>query len=1005
MTTLIIKHKLALAIAVLFLAFMGLARLSHLPVTLYPAVDKPSVRGRVYFKVDVAEFKNLWGTKIEKSLLAIEGVERVTSEYTPGLVTYFVNFDWEIRNDTALREVQSILSNYSAQLPRDLKPIQVGLYNPGTECYLVVKAPHASGLSLSEYLQSTLGPKLNEIPGVSRYWISAVDQEDVVIAIDPLLLAQYQLTMTDLVDTLNFRLYDKVIGVHQKGPRQQVYVKLENGAQTLTDIQNIVLRQSRSDIVRLADVATVSYQTQKITRELLLDGEPAVAVALWPHPDANLYTVANGFFDTVSTQLPAEFEIVVLNNPADFIRQALRKVGASVILAMLASSLLVLIFLRSVSRTLLIFSVLPLSVCGSVLVMEASGISINLLSVGAMSITAGMVIDSAIVVMDRLAESRSGEQAIGNAMTVAPAILASVITTIAVFVPLAFTEPMAATLLRDIAWVVTSLMLFSLVVSLVLIPVIWSGVKVFHLSAEAMNETSSGWGIRWYRQSLLGLIRSPVAQGLSMLLVAAVVVLSVWMVERTRVEIVAEPLPEIIDVGVHFRNPGLDAEARRQLAETVRVELAERYRDKLEVIYSDIREDIAYLSLHLKTYRSAPQLMIELNRTLEDTDDYRLTVDPWVTSSLKIPDPADLQVLVSGDTEQERRENLADIQRLLKAAAGIRKIRTNPSDQQIETNLVSVDRRMLNSLVPTQEIDTVVNDIALYGGAYTERKLLAQTDLDDRSRQIYYQVSHEEFSRLEDLPYIRNGELFHLGDLFNVEQTTDWKTFYHRNGIPLYEASVWLEHNSPAAVEQVKQILRTGLTEAQADKISFGNTREEVDAGLRSLMAAFALSLALTLLILAFMFSNFAQALIVALSIPAAVAGALITLYLFNSTLSLNSLIGMVMLCGMAVNNGILFVDAYRTISHPAASSLDERIADSGARRLRAIAITTLSSVVGLMPIVAGLGAGGKILQPLGISLAGGLLVSVLFSLYIIPLLIYRFAAKAPRAVEYAYDA
>lgn len=111
------------------------------------------------------------------------------------------------------------------------------------------------------------------------------------------------------------------------------------------------------------------------------------------------------------------------------------------------------------------------------------------------------------------------------------------------------------------------------------------------------------------------------------------------------------------------------------------------------------------------------------------------------------------------------------------------------------------------------------------------------------------------------------------------------------------------------------------------------------------------------------------------------------------------------MLCGMAVNNGILFVDAYRTISHPAASSLDERIADSGARRLRAIAITTLSSVVGLMPIVAGLGAGGKILQPLGISLAGGLLVSVLFSLYIIPLLIYRFAAKAPRAVEYAYDA
>jgi len=550
-------------------------------------------------------------------------------------------------------------------------------------------------------------------------------------------------------------------------------------------------------------------------------------------------------------------------------------------------------------------------------------------------------------------------------------------------------------LLSDIALVVVAIMVFSLFITLIFIPTLFSFVTPNACPKPASKFNPVEFMIQTISDSYCFLLKGLLSYRPLQLLFAALVVALFWLstdyFPHIKRELIAQPQASIIDVIVTFKKDGLEIEDRINLVEQIRSQVLAAYEVDIKFAYSDIRKQTGYISLHLKDYRVFERVYRGLQAQLINTDEVDLEVEPWITSALAVPNYPDLRLLVTGETEEKRRSQLDELNILLKDKKQVSKIKITPKPQLVQKFELSYKEQILAQLFSEQNIDTIKQQISEYAGMAIEEKYLSEFELHGKKSKLYAQLGNvtlQDAVDIGNLPFFINNRIYHLRDVIDIQSRENWKVYYSRNSAPIYMAEIWLKGEAHTEKDDVLAPLYLYYESSGEIPFILGEPKQEVNEGIESLLKAVFLAFVLVFLVVLFLFSRFYLAVIICTAIPFGIAGAIIALYLFNSTLSLNSLLGMIMLCGISVNNSIIFVDLYQRIKEQH-SSVVSALVQAGRQRFRAIMVTNLTTIAGLLPLAIGFGASGQILQPLGISVAFGIVVSTFFTILCIPLMVY----------------
>lgn len=989
----------------IFFAFIGAVTLETLPVSLFPKSTKPSVRMSVEYDFDLLAFKTELGKKIERSLLNLEKVEKVVGRYDMNRATFLVDFDWDKKPNLAVNEVSAVASFYQTQLPEYLPPIRVDYIDPGIENYVVISSDRYDVKTLSRVLRDRLSPAFNELKGLQHFLVAEVNQDEVAVKIDPLALIHHEISLQKVLAALEHARFDVNLGtIRNSQGSQDLQVVLAHKSDSLDALRSVVVAERGKQLITLHDVATIGLRNGEQDRSFYIGEDDAVAIAAWPKPETDLYAFSAQFKKIVQENVKGIGSVISLNDPLAYINESLKKVTMSVVFGMIFSSIAVLIAFSSLRLTFLVALIMPLSLVCSLVLLKVLGVGLNVVSLTAMSVAIGLVIDSAVVVVDAVvvgvqkkrptSSSDLAVQIVSAVREVAPAVMASTVTTIVVFLPLTFTQPLIYALVGELATVVVCILLLSVFIALFFLPcLVFSFAVVTGRWDWLGNQKSktSRLGVRKPYEWALGRLLSSISAQLFLLILAVVstLVVSVVLFRDVSREIVADPAPNIIDIAVQFASHDYSQQRREDLVKPVRIKVSENYRDDIRYAFTDMRQQVAYISLHLVDYTRAESMISELRKSLKNSAYYSIDVSPWVSAKLAVPNTPHLRVYALGENETVKRERLKALVSKLQVMDEVSDFKYQPNGKLASQLRIDVNKSSIKSLAGNQSFLENEAHLLDYIRYATEDRYLYSMQLNEGEMPLRVGLAKQRVGKateLGNIPVQDNQKILALRHFLQTEESTTWAQYSTRNGEDSHLVEVWLK----GSLQDAESAVARTITElGGVTQYLMVDAREEVNRNLSSLLSALAAALGLVTITLLFLNKSLIYTSITLLSIPLGFLGAGLALWLFHSTISVNSLVGLMLLTGLTINNVILITDKHRRyIRGDTNTDAVAIVIRSCGERIRATSVTTFTTVLSLTPIALGLGSNGKIMQPLGISVASGLLLSLLFSLFVTPVLL-----------------
>lgn len=987
----------------LFISLCGMFLASQLPISLYPMVNKPTVRITLRATQDVFSFYQERGIEIEQSLKTIEHVKTVEGTYKQGLIRYHIHFDWNVDPETAKRDVATVASFYQSQLPDHEPDPIVDFLDPSSENYLAITSDKYTNAELSKLLKDNLKPQLDAIDGVAASKVSQKEIPFLSVRLKPYKMLEYDIGLEQVLDTLEKHQYDYKLGRLQTEEQGRLSIKFKKSFSTVEQLRDLRLNSTFGNPVYLSDIATINVETEVNHRFFQLDEKPIVAVAVWPKPGSNIYQVSADFQELVFDNTRDMGDVVILNNPRRFIEDAIMSIVYALLTGMATAAFVVLLCYRKFKSTVIICIAMPIALSIGILIMHLLGVGINLLSLGGMSICVGLVVDNVIIIIDKLERQYKetgplSPETITIAMkSIAPPVITSTLTSVVVFLPLAFTVPAVATILKDISLVTVTIILASSFLSLLFVPVCFvmmSRKKAAITKSNAQKNVTNGLAFR----GIVGLLAFFERQRLlrTILVIGAFLSCSYaiyFFAPQLRTEIVAKPKAEIIDVNIMFNESGLTDTDKMRVIKPLREIIYDKLPGDVKYVYTDVRENMAFLSLHLKSYQVFDKVYKKLGEIIPENPDADISFSPWVTSALNIKDHPGIEIKLLGQDESRNRELAQWAYQYAKEQKElVRKSKNKPGNRQSRSLEVRLNEKILNQVLNVRSYQEQVSQLQDYIEYSSEPRKLYDVKLDKETIPLKVEVdgSKNSIQMLQSIPIEIDNRYMFLRDLVHLETKKEWRQYYSQDGVLRYQVDVWFHKNVDAqAVELFKTNLISHLKQKsglQELPVVFNSNLEEVEQALSSLQVAMLFSVVAVFLIVLLQFGEIRQALMVSSVIIFGVAGAIIALFFYNSTLSINSLLGILILVGLTVNNSILLLDQYH--QQISMNNKVESITLSLFIRMRSLVVTNLTTIAGMFPLVIGFGPGKEILQPLGIAVSFGLVFATLSTLIFFPLML-----------------
>ncbi len=995
------------AMVTLMVVVLGLVSLSRLRIDLLPDVELPTVTVRTEFEGAAPEVTERLVTQIIEEVVAtVPGVEEITSESSEGSSTVRVRFAWGTTLDAAAIELQARIEGEIDELPETIGRPRVSKFDIASFPVVILGiSSRLDPVQLTTLVEDQVRYRFARVPGVAQVDVWGGFQREVRVELDPDAVLALGLPLDRVLEALRNANLDRPAGKLEQG-RYEVTLRAPAEFESLEQIRDLVLMEGPDGAVTLGQVAEIEDTYERLSRLVRVDGDRGIRVAIRKQADANTVEVSRAILeqiDAVNAAYP-ELSVVPVSNQGNFIERSIQNVARSVLYGGGLAVLVLLFFLRSLRSTAVIAVAIPISVIGTFALIYFGGFTLNLMTLGGLALGVGMMVDSSVVVLEnvfrRQGELReaSREAAVRGASEVASAIVASTITTLVIFLPLAFVKGVSGLLFQELAYVIVFSLICSLLVSLSLVPVLASR----WLDGQGIDEGKSRLAIRAGRvldgldrryarvlHSVLGYPWITVGAalgvlGATMFLVPLIgseflppsdegqVRVTGEMETGTRLalvdqqtrrmeDLVLPAVPEIMSSVVTVGATGRSADAASRGEISLNLVPASQRERSNTAIAADLRRRLEGRVAGMEVRTRAPQGQFLLERVLGQQEGLEVEVRGYDLATLGSIASMAAEVVAGVDGVTD-----VDVSR----------------DAGVPQQEVRIDRAKVADVGLSVRDVSEVLETAIAGSRAGEYRA------GGNSYRILVQLEGAEQRSIDEVLDLTlenpDGEDIALRNLVETEESRGPLVIERRNQQRIIKVTAGVAGRDLGSVAAEVQAGLDKLPRPGGYDAMVAGTVEEQDAAFRELVVSFLLALALVYMVLACQYESLRDPLVVMLSVPMAAAGVFVTLALTGTTFNVQTYIGCIMLGGIVVNNAILLVDqASRLVEEGAA--VPDAVAEAGRRRLRPILMTTLTTVLALVPLALGIGEGADAQAPLARAVVGGLTGSTLITLVLIP--------------------
>lgn len=987
-----IKRPVLATVIVLVIVLFGMIGYNFLGVREYPSVDQPIISVDVSYPGANADvIMNQITEPLEQNINGIPGIRSLSSVSSQGSSRITVEFELSVDMETAANDVRDKVSRAQRFLPRDCDPPTVSKADADASpiMQIAVQSKTRSLMELSEIADLTVKERLQTIPNVSAVNIWGEKRYSMRLWLDPIKMAGYGVTPIDIknaVDRENVELPSGSI----EGNTMELSIRTLGLMHTAKEFNDLIIKDDGSNIVRFSDVGMAELAPEDIRSLLKKNGEPTVINVLIPQPGANHIEIADEAYkriEQLKKDLPKDVSIEMVYDNTRFIRASIFEVEETIYVAFLLVVIIIFLFLRDWRVTLVPVVVIPVSLVGAFFVMYLSGFSVNVLTMLAVVLSVGLVVDDAIVVAENIyVRIEKGmkpiEAGIEGSKEIFFAVVSTTITLISVFLPIVFMEGMTGRLFKEFSIVIAGSVGISSIVALTFTPMLATKLlkhrekkNLFYRKTEPFFEGMN----RIYSNSLSWVLKHRVWS----LPVVAILFISIGFLWKN-IPTELSPMEDRSMVTVNLRGPeGATFEFIRDYADRIEF-LADSvaYERKANIVRS--WGGGGFINIILPDISDRPRTQMEI------ADNLSAVVRKETKARSFVQQQSTFGGRRGGMPIQYvlQAPNLAELQEALPAFMD--KVNASPVFEMADVNLkftkpetrISINRDKATLLgVSTRNIAQTLQ-YALSG------QRMGYFYLNGKQYQILGEINRQQRNKPVDLKsiYVRSdsGEMIQLDNLVTLEENVAPPQLYRYNRFVAatissglakgYTIGDGLDEMDRIASETLSGSFRTALSGESKE------FRESSD----SLMFAMILALLMIFLVLAAQFESFKDPFIVMITVPLALAGGLIFMMFSGVTMNIFSQIGMIMLIGLVAKNGILIVE-FANQRQESGLSMMEAIQSAAEQRLRPILMTSISTILGLVPLVFASGEGANSRIAMGISVVGGMLISTLLTLYIVP--------------------
>jgi hydrophobe/amphiphile efflux-1 (HAE1) family protein len=1007
---------------------------SRLPLDLLPRIIYPQVRANVNNPgVEPQVLEETVAKPLERALAVTENLTRMETEVDEGRVAVNLYFRYGTDVDFALQDASKNLDRARGSLPIEADPPTIFKFDP-SQIPVFEVAFSSDGrdlVSLRNWVEDRLRPQLLTLEGVASVDISGGLVREVQVLLDQDRLRLYGITVSQVIDALRQANQDVAAG-RIATEETELLGKTAGKFRSVDDIRAVPLLVGGGRHIPLSEVASVrdTHQDQRLWARL--DGVPSVKLSLRKQPDANTVVVADAAERRLeqlesSRFIPGDVRYQVIQNQANFIRNSVASVRNAALLGSVLAMLVVLIFLKSLRKTLIIGLAIPFAVLATFMLMGLFDLTLNIMTLGGLALGVGLLIDNSIVMLENIFRKRDEgikdpeEAAHEGAAQVQSAVVASTATNLAAVVPFLLISGLAALIFRELILTISFAILASLVVSLTLVPMLTaqlakvrftSGVDklrplvAFDRGLNKVRTRYRGWAAAAVRRR--GLVLSGAIAALigSFLLVRG---------------LPTEFLPQVDDGGVSVfigLPPGVAPEQTNRVAMEVEAMIAEM--PDVQSVFTTAggflfggstaaRSGRGSLDVRLLPPSRREMTADEWVRTLQARIDERgfagarvFVRPPRIRGLRTSTSGADVAVVLQGEDLRALRQLGEELVLRARDVPGLSRFEMGTDEASPQLSIM-LDRERagylgLNAASVGQALRTALD------GTIATRYTEGNREFDVRVR-----LPRERFTSAEDMgsvalfPGARGGPPVHLRDVADV-RTTLGPTSITRESQTRILRITGDVNAAVAPVSVVNDSLRArfaGVDLPEGYAIIFGGEEEAIRDNNRQLAIVVFLAVFLVFVVLAVQYESVVNPFVIILAIPLALVGVGLALRLTGMPLSAPVLLGVILLAGIVVNNAILLVEYVEQFRRERGVAMEEAVVEAGAVRLRPVLMTTLTTMFGMMPLALGLGEGSEMMRPLAVAVVGGLGLSALLTLFVVPGAYVIFNRGAERLREF----
>ena len=997
------RPVLATVFALLIMIF-GAVGFYFLGVREYPAVDPPVISVTTSYRGANADVIDSQITEpLEEQINGIDGIRTIESVSRQGRSTVTVEFDLGADLERAANDVRDRVSRAQRQLPPDAEPPSVSKSDASAPpiVFLNIKSDTRGLMELTEIADKRFKERLQTIEGVSRVDIWGEKTYSMRLQLDPQQLAAYDLTPLDVRQALDRSNVELPSG-RIEGETIELTVRTKSRLEAVEDFRSLILKQSPDgQTVRLRDVGTAEIAPRNQRTLLQRDGTPMVGVVLRPLPGANYIDIVDEFYrrvDRIEADLPSDLELGIGFDNTEPIRDSIDEVQQTIFIAFLLVVLVIFLFLRDWRSTIIPLIVVPIALIGAFFVMYAMGFSINVLTLLALVLAIGLVVDDAIVVLENIyAKIEEGKDTITAGLEgtreIFFAVVATSVSLIIIFAPIIFMGGLTGQLFKEFGLVIAGAVAFSSFVALTLTPMLSTRLLKqreekpwIYRKTEPFFEALTDA----YRRSLQSFMEYRWAAFIIMAGCAALIATFYVTLPQKLAPLEDRSLLRMFATG----REGATYEYMDQYVDkmygAVRENIPEEHRKSVISVTSpgfgassSINSAFMFTRLVPPSERDISQMAYadSLQSALSQLEGARTYVSQEPTISVGFSRGLPVQYVLQTSSVDNLRETLPDFLKAARQQEELAFVDVNLKFNKPELQ-VEIDRAKANNIgvspldvAQTLQLALAEQRVGFFVRDGEQREIIASVDEEDRNNPL-------DLTSL----YVRSssGETVPLDNLVTVrEQATPPQIFrFNRYMSATVSARPAPGNTIEDGINAMDRVAEDVLGPEFTTTLT-GQSRDFQETS-NQLLYVFGLALLLIYLVLAAQFESFRDPFIILLTVPLALAGAMLFLWYFNQSLNIFSQIGMIMLIGLVAKNGILIVE-FANQRKAAGLSIREAIEEAAAVRFRPILMTALSTVLGVLPIALALGAGAQSRMPMGIAVIGGLFIGTVLSLYVIP--------------------